>query len=148
MGMARQGMAMLMPHQHGHRLRTLTRNLPAIPLMCLAFTCLHVRALRTAGMTGLLAVLTSSTFLYTSELFNSPVGIWAMTHTAARTISIPNKSNIGNDAYTFYRGQAVMFTGLLLVDLFNAGLLLTISMVDEASSSSTETEAKKSDNAV
>ena len=33
------------------------------------------------GLTGLLAVLTATTFFYTSEIFNAPAGIYALTHT-------------------------------------------------------------------
>ena len=51
------------------------------------------------GATGLLAVLTASTFLASSEIFNAQNGIYAMTHWASlHKIVIPTASKLGGGA--------------------------------------------------
>ena len=47
-------------------------------VIVLSFVCITSKPELRYGMTGMLSVLTASTFLYTSELFNSPFGIYAV----------------------------------------------------------------------
>jgi len=81
------------------------------------------------GLVGLLAVLTSTTFLYTQDVYNDTFGIYALTHTTDQAIQIPTKQAFLGSAgvFAYYNSLAVFFAGLLLVDLSNVLLLLTIS---------------------
>jgi len=96
------------------------------------------------GMTGLLAVLTTSTFLATSELYNSSFGIYALTHTVDYAIKIPTKTNLGSFGYQYFQGLAVYFAGLIVVDVANALLLLSISIVPVTSEDDKEGAAAES----
>ena len=65
-------------------------------------------------------------------------------------IKIPDKDNLGSSGYSYYRGLAVMFAGLIIVDIANSLLLLTISILqidEEVESTRIDSKAATADTA-
>jgi hypothetical protein len=81
------------------------------------------------GMVGFLAVLTAACFVYTGDIYNDKYGVWALTHSIDQTSQIPTKLGMGGlaGAFAFFNSQAAMFAGLLIVNVANPLLMLTIS---------------------
>lgn len=104
------------------------------------------------GVTAMFAVLTTSTFLFTSNMYNAPNGIFSFSHDQAMKIVVPTADNIGagpcappqrcrpfgplsplhpcsHDSafadpslptrrrYSFYKGLALYFAGLIILDV-------------------------------
>jgi len=85
------------------------------------------------GATGLLAVLTTITFFYTSSVYNSSYGIYALTHSLTQDIIIPQVETLASiNLYHFWGASASLFAGLLIVDVANVLLLLTIAAPEKA----------------
>lgn len=122
---------------------------------------------RLPGVASLTTVLTTSTFLYTSSVFNTCVilrvfsprklssnpsgfssemselrccfpqtisrgwGIYALTHNEDGKFHVPtewedSKSEIFQSLWVMFKAAAVMFSGLIIVDIFNAINCLTL----------------------
>ena len=77
-----------------------------------------------AGAARLLAVLTTSTFLFTCDVANAPMGAYAWSHNASGTPAVVT----GKKGTLLKNGLFVMFAGLIIVDVAN--VVLTIGLDD------------------
>jgi len=77
------------------------------------------------GAVGLMTVLTTSTFLFTADVAGAPLGAYALSHNKSGTPA----SVTGTKGGLIKNGVFVMFAGLVIVDIANA--VLTITLDDE-----------------
>jgi hypothetical protein len=77
------------------------------------------------GAARLLAILTTSTFLFTCDVCNAPMGAYAYSHNMSGTPAVVT----GKKGSLTKNGIFVMFAGLVIVDIANA--VLTITLDDE-----------------
>jgi hypothetical protein len=99
--------------------------------LCVAAVSIFYKPRYALGTAMLAGVLAASTFLYTSELFNSPAGIYALTHGPPpehKTI-FPSVSSLGPNGMSYFRGLAATFAGAVAVDAGNALLVLALPLV-------------------
>ena len=76
------------------------------------------------GAARLLGVLTTSTFLFTCDVANAPLGAYAFSHNMSGSPAVVT----GKKATLTKNGMYVMFAGLIIVDVANA--ILTICLDD------------------
>ena len=76
------------------------------------------------GAARLLGVLTTSTFLYTCDVANAPLGAYAFSHNMSGTPAVVT----GKKATLTKNGMFVLFAGLIIVDIAN--VVLTICLDD------------------
>ena len=77
------------------------------------------------GAARLLAILTTSTFLFTADVANAPMGAYAFSHNMSGTPAVVT----GKKGSLTKNGVYVMFAGLIIVNVANA--VLTITLDDE-----------------
>ena len=77
------------------------------------------------GAARLLAILTTSTFLFTADVANAPMGAYAFSHNMSGTPAVVT----GKKGSLTKNGIFVMFAGLVIVDIANA--VLTVTLDDE-----------------
>ena len=77
-----------------------------------------------SGAARLLAILTTSTFLFTADVANAPMGAYAWSHNKSGTPAVVT----GKKGSTIKNSVFVMFAGLVIVDVANA--VLTICLDD------------------
>jgi hypothetical protein len=79
--------------------------------------CCHLQATvahgKRSGAARLLAILTASTFLFTCDVANAPLGAYAFSHNASGTPAVVT----GKKATLTKNGMFVMFAGLIIVDI-------------------------------
>ena len=68
------------------------------------------------GAALLVTVLTTSTFLFTYDVLNAALGVYALTHNSSGTPA----SVIGTHSTLGTNGIMVLFSGLVVVDVANA----------------------------
>lgn len=52
-----------------------------------------------------------------ANLYNAPNGIFSFSHDQRMNIVIPTANNVGSAPYSFYKGLALMFAGLIICDV-------------------------------
>ena len=80
------------------------------------------------GAARLLAILTTSTFLFTCDVCNAPLGAYAYAHNASGTPAVVT----GKKGGLTKNGIYVMFAGLVIVDIANAVLTLCLDDAEVA----------------
>jgi hypothetical protein len=90
-----------------------------------AYVTLAAPAKRASAL-GLLTVLTTSTFLFTNDVLNAPQGAYAWSHNMSGTAA----SVIGKKGSLIKNAVFVLFSGLIIVDVANVALVLTITDED------------------
>lgn len=78
-------------------------------------------------------------------MYNAPNGIFAFSHDQRMNIVIPTAGNIGGGAYSFYKGLALMFAGLIIVDICNAMMVLALPVAAEVAKPEVAVTAKEAE---
>ena len=133
-------------HRQHQQLRLVDRVLPAVrhrvrgvrgacacaPALLLLLPRSRIRAAQATaapakrtGAARLLAILTTSTFLFTCDVCNAPLGAYAYSHNMSGTPAVVT----GKKGSLTKNGVYVMFAGLIIVNVANA--VLTITLDDE-----------------
>jgi hypothetical protein len=107
-------------------------------LLYAAYATLAAPAKR-LGALGLLTVLTTSTFLFTADVLNAPAGVYAWSHNASGTPA----SVIGTKTTLLKNGIMVLFCGLIICDIANIAMVLTVAEEDSVAEAKPAAEEKK-----
>jgi hypothetical protein len=95
------------------------------------------------GALGLLTVLTTSTFLFTADVLNAPAGVYAWSHNASGTPA----SVIGTKATFVKNGIFVLFAGLIVCDVANIAMVMTVAEEDDVAAPKAVEEKKAEEEA-
>lgn len=90
-----------------------------------------------AGAARLMAILTTSTFLFTNDVANAPLGAYAWSHNLSGTPAVVT----GHKGSLTKNAVFVMFSGLIIVNIANAILTVTLDDVAVAAEPKAAAEA-------